>query len=60
MYGEDQIKKWYGRPLCSSDVMPKILWIKNKEPEIYEKTSKFLTGSSFITAKLCGAYAVDR
>lgn len=60
MYGEDQIKKWYGRPLCSSDVMPKILWIKNKEPGIYEKTSKFLTGSSFITAKLCGAYAVDR
>ena len=33
LYGEDQIRKWYGRPLCSSDVMPKILWIKNKEPE---------------------------
>ena len=60
MYGEEQIRKWYGRPLCSSDVMPKILWIKNKEPEIYEKTSKFLTGSSFITAKLCEAYTIDR
>ena len=60
MYGEEQIKKWYGRPLCSSDVMPKILWIKNKEPEIYAKAHKFLTGSSFITAKLCGNYAVDR
>lgn len=60
MYGEEQIKKWYGRPLCSSDVMPKILWIKNKEPEVYAKTHKFLTGSSFITAKLTGNYAVDR
>lgn len=60
MYGEEQIKKWYGRPLCSSDVMPKILWIKNKEPEIYAKAHKFLTGSSFITAKLTGEYAVDR
>lgn len=60
MYGEEQIKNWYGRPLCSSDVMPKILWIKNKEPEIYEKTHKFLTGSSFITAKLTGEYTVDR
>ncbi len=60
LYGEEQIRKWYGRPLCSSDVMPKILWIKNKEPDVYAKTHKFLTGSSFITAKLCGNYCVDR
>ena len=60
MYGEEQILKWYVRPLGSSDVMPKILWIKNKEPEVYEKTFKFLTGSSFITAKLTGNYVVDR
>ena len=60
LYGEEQILKWYGRPLCSSDVMPKILWIKNKEPEVYAKTHKFLTGSSYITAKLTGRYVVDR
>lgn len=59
-YGIQQIKKWYGRELCSSDVMPKILWVKNKEPDVYEKTHKFLTGSSFITAKLTGNYVVDR
>jgi xylulokinase len=59
-YGEEQIKSWYGRPLCSSDVMPKILWIKNNEPEVYAKTDKFLTGSSFITAKLTGNFTVDR
>ena len=41
MYGEEQIRNWYGRPLCSSDVMPKILWIKNKEPEVYEKHISF-------------------
>lgn len=59
MYGEEQILAWYGRPLCSSDVMPKILWIKNKEPEVYAKAHKFLTGSSYITAKLTGEYVVD-
>ena len=37
LYGEEQIRKWYGRPLCSSDVMPKILWIKNNEPETMRK-----------------------
>lgn len=60
LYGEEQIRRWYGRGLCSSDVMPKILWIKNKEPEVYAKTYKFLTGSSFLAAKLTGNYVVDR
>ncbi len=60
LYGEEQIKKWYGRPLCSSDVMPKILWIKNNEPEVYKKTHKFITASTFITARLTGEYVVDR
>ncbi|MBE7009669.1 MAG: carbohydrate kinase [Ruminococcaceae bacterium] len=60
LYGDEQINRWYGRPLCSSDVMPKILWIKNKEPEVYAKTHKFLTGSSYITAKLTGNYVIDR
>ena len=60
MYGEQQIRKWYGRLLCSSDIMPKILWIKNKEPEIYEKTYKFITASTYLTAKLTGNYVVDK
>lgn len=59
-YGSDQITRWFGRPLGSSDVMPKILWIKRHEPEIWSKTHKFLTGSSFISAKLTGNYTVDR
>ena len=60
LYGDEQIRKWYGRPLCSSDVMPKILWIRNKEPEVYAKAHKFITGSTYITAKLTGNYVVDR
>lgn len=60
LYGDEQIRKWYGRPLCSSDVIPKILWLKNKEPEVYAKAHKFITGSTYITAKLTGNYVVDR
>ena len=59
-FGEEQILKWFGRPLCSSDVMPKILWIKNKEPEVYEKAYKFITASTYLTAKLTGNYVVDK
>ncbi len=60
-YGEERLEELFdGEPLCSSDCMPKILWIRNHEPEIYEKTYKFLTASSYLTAKLTGEYVIDR
>ena len=59
-YGDEKIRELFGRPICSGDVAAKILWIKNREPEIYKKTFKFLTGSSYITAKLTGNYVVDQ
>lgn len=57
-YGED-VKKLFGHSICSGDTATKILWIKNHEPKIYKKTYKFLTGSSFLTAKLTGKYVID-
>lgn len=59
-YGKDSVLELFGHPLCSGDTATKILWIRNHEPEIYEKTYKFLTGSSFITAKLTGEYVIDQ
>jgi xylulokinase len=59
-YGEEEVRKMFGHPVCSGDTATKILWIKNHEPEIYRKTYKFLTGSSYITAKLTGKYVIDQ
>ena len=58
-YGRD-VRRLFGHPICSGDTATKILWIKNNEPEIYRRTYKFLTGSSFITAKLTGRYVIDQ
>jgi xylulokinase len=58
-YGVDEVKRLFGRPLCSGDVAPKILWIKRNEPGVFERTEKFLTGASYIVAKLTGEYVVD-
>lgn len=58
-YGEEAVNV-FGHEICSSDIAPKILWIKNHLPEVYEKTYKFLTASSFLTGKLSGRYCIDR
>lgn len=50
----------FGHPICTGDTAAKILWLKNHEPEVYEKTYKFLTGSSYLTAKLTGKYVIDQ
>lgn len=59
-YGEDRVLELFGHPLCSGDTATKILWIRNHESEIYHDTYKFLTGSSYITAKLTGKYVIDQ
>ncbi len=38
---------------------PKILWIKKHEPEIFQKTRKFLLVHDFIINRLCGAEITD-
>ena len=59
-YGKEEAERLYGHELCSSDIAPKILWVKNNLPEVYEKTAKFLTGSSYLCAKLTGKFTIDR
>ncbi len=60
LYGKDAIFEKYGTPITSQSIGAKILWLKNNEPEIYAAADKFLTGSTFLVAKLTGEYAIDR
>ncbi|NBI71136.1 carbohydrate kinase [Clostridiaceae bacterium] len=59
-YGEKKVRELFGRPICSGDVCAKILWIKNHEPEVHKRTYKFLTGTSYLAAKLTGNFVLDR
>ncbi|MDR1509585.1 MAG: FGGY-family carbohydrate kinase [Synergistaceae bacterium] len=58
-YGTDRVIAMRGSPFGSEDAIAKILWIRNHEPEIFRRTHKFCTGSTFITAKLTGEYVID-
>ncbi len=59
-YGEKGVFDMFGHIPRSDDIAPKILWIRDNEPKVYEHTYKFLTGSSYMAAKLTGQYKIDR
>lgn len=42
-----------------SFMMPKILWIKNNEPEIFKKAHKFLSSNDFLFYKLTDSFITD-
>ena len=58
-FGEDKIRKITGKPCSSVYTLPKILWIKDNEPEIYEKAYKLLMPLDFLTAKFTGNFVTD-
>ncbi len=57
--GEDTILNRCGNALTSQSVGPKILWLKRNRPEIFAKTSKILTSTSYLVLKLTGNIVID-
>jgi xylulokinase len=48
-----------GNALTSQSVGPKIKWLLNNRPQVYHKTHKFVTSTTFIVHRLTGCYAID-
>jgi xylulokinase len=57
--GREDIFNHSATHLSSSANGPKILWIKNHEPEVYAKARWFLTSQSYIVFKLTGQAVMD-
>ena len=57
--GEEELYKRTGKRLRAAYTLPKILWIKENMPLIYNNTHKFLMGLDFITYKMTGKYVTD-
>ena len=58
-YSREALVAFGGSRLTSQAAGPKILWIKENEPDIYHQTYKFLTSTSYIVFKLTGNYTID-
>ena len=57
--GLDNLINTGGCPLSSQSVAPKILWVKNNEPEVFNNTRKILSSNGYITYKLTGLYTLN-
>ncbi len=57
--GEDTILARCGNALTSQSVGPKILWLARTHPEIWAKTARVLTSTSYITYRLTGNMVID-
>ncbi|MCC7129092.1 MAG: FGGY-family carbohydrate kinase [Anaerolineae bacterium] len=58
--GEAEIFDFSGMALTSQSIGPKILWMKNHEPELWKKVDHITTASSYLIYRLTGEKVIDR
>jgi xylulokinase len=57
--GAERILDYCGNSLTSQSVGPKILWLKRNRPDIFAKTNKILTSTSYLVFRLTGKFVID-
>lgn len=55
----ERLTRELGFAFSLQDIMPKLLWLKEQEPESYERIRMVLNPHSYIAYKLTGQYSVD-
>jgi sugar (pentulose or hexulose) kinase len=56
---ESSAKDWVDEEGAFRRAMPKILWMKNNKPEVFEKISKIAFVDTYIMNKLCNSLITD-
>lgn len=57
--GESRLLELAGNPALTGFQAPKILWLRDEEPENYSRVSKVLLPKDYIRYRLTGEYATD-
>lgn len=58
--GIDELLRHSGMTLTSQAVGPKILWLRNNEPEVFRQARHLTTATSYLVYKLTGEHVIDR
>jgi xylulokinase len=57
--GAEEVFRRGGNPLTSQSAGPKIAWIKEEEPAVWQGARWFMTSQSWLVAKLTGEVVID-
>ena len=57
--GADRLIKLTGNPAVTGFTAPKVLWVRDNEPEVYGRAAQILLPKDYIRYKLTDGYATD-
>lgn len=57
--GGEEIFRVAGNPLQPMYTTGKVIWLKERYPEVFKKVAKILSSNGYITYKLCGEMVMD-
>ncbi|MCY4018065.1 MAG: FGGY-family carbohydrate kinase [Chloroflexi bacterium] len=57
--GADEIFARTGQSLSAQSVAPKVLWYRRHQPELFKRTRKIVTASTYLVYRLTGRFVVD-
>src|SRR5690606_18536962 len=58
--GLDRLLERVGNPLSTQSVGPKLRWIADEVPEVWEQARRFYSAPSWLVRQLTGEYVLDR
>jgi xylulokinase len=58
--GEDNVYRFSNMTFTSQAIGPKILWLQRHEPEVWRRTRRLTTASSYLVYRLTGEHVIDR
>ncbi len=59
-YGRDALYQLGGMRLTSQAIGPKLLWLREHEPETWARAARFHTATSYLVLRLTGRHIIDR
>jgi xylulokinase len=57
--GKERILDWIANPVLTGFTLPKLLWVRDNEPEKYEHIRQILLPKDYVRFKLTGEFATD-
>ena len=57
--GEDRLREWVSNAALEGFTLPKVLWLRNHEPDAFARLAKVLLAKDFVRLRLTGAVATE-